>query len=146
MQIAVIPPNAVIRAFAASSSSGTQSHSTLPCGVCTSSARCPLPTAGSTPTPYSPGSSWRTTVEWLRARSAIVVHCWPSQPTYCLSSVQIGHWSGGWAVSAYCTAQVWQIQFATVTSPIQIPIFGASDGRRAGDERQHCLLAHLLFA
>ena len=110
MQIASIPPSSVIRARAASSSSGTQSHRTLPPGVRTSRARWPIPKAGSTPIPVRPGSSSRTTTAWSRAISAIVVHCWPPQPTYWRSSLQMGQSPGGCGVSGCWTAQVRQIQ------------------------------------
>ena len=46
---------------------GTQSHSTLPPGVCTSSARCPIATGGSTPTPSRSGSSSRSSLAWSPA-------------------------------------------------------------------------------
>ena len=74
-----------------------QSHSTLPCGVRTSSARCPIAKDGSTPTPMRSGSSSRSSVRWRAASSAIVVHCWPPQPTYWRSSRQIGQSSRGMA-------------------------------------------------
>ena len=67
MQIAVTPPSSVIWCRAVSSSIEMQSHSTLPCGVRTSSARCPIAMAGSTPMPSRSGSSSRSTTTWSRA-------------------------------------------------------------------------------
>ena len=100
-----------------SSSREMQSHSTLPPGVRTSSARCPIANAGSTPTPVRPGSSSRSTTAWSRPSSAMVVQRWPPQPTYWRSSSQMGQAVGGWAVSGYCTPQVAQIQAGIGRSP-----------------------------
>ena len=68
MQIAAMPPRFSICCTAASSSREMQSHSTLPAGVHTSRARCPIPKAGSTPRPTRPGSSSRRTTAWSLAR------------------------------------------------------------------------------
>src|SRR3954452_13681516 len=108
--IAAMPPRSPTRSRVGPSSSETQSHSTLPAGVRTSRARCPIPNDGVTPRPTRPGSSSRTSLAWSRASSGMVVHCWPSQPTYCRSSEQIGEPGGGCSVSAYCTPHVAQIQ------------------------------------
>jgi hypothetical protein len=48
----------------------------------------------------------------------MLVHRWPSHPTYCRSSEQIGQLGGGSSVSGYCTPQVAQIQAVTgLSSP-----------------------------
>jgi hypothetical protein len=56
MATARTPPSASSRAAPASSSRGTQSHSRLPSGVRTKSARWPMAKLGSTPTPHRSGS------------------------------------------------------------------------------------------
>src|SRR3954470_14181837 len=105
-----MPPRSAICSAAASSRTGTQSQSTLPGGVRTSSARWPIATAGVTPTPTRSGSSSRNSLRGSRRRSSRVVQRCPSHPTYWRSSRQIGQSRGGRSVSGYCTAQVAQIQ------------------------------------
>ena len=101
-----------IRARAASSSSGTQSHSTLPCGVRTSRARWPIANGRVDADAEQAGLLLaQLGCAWSRGELGHAwSSCWPSQPTYCRSSSQIGQPSGGCAVSGCCTAQVTQIQ------------------------------------
>src|SRR6185437_7200241 len=47
------------------------------------------------------------------ASSPIVVQRWPSWPTYCRSSRQIGHAAGGSRVGGYCVPQVTQTKAST---------------------------------
>ena len=54
-----------------------QSHRTLPPGVCTSSARCPMEKEGLVPIPVRPGSTVRMMLWWSCCRASSVVHCWP---------------------------------------------------------------------
>ena len=101
----------------ASSTRVTQSHITLPCGVCTTSARWPMAICGRVSTATRPGSSSET---WFcrpsAMKSASVAHCWPFQPTYWRSSSQIGQRAGGCSLGAYCTPQVRQMK-ASIVSP-----------------------------
>ena len=62
------------------------------------------------PMPVRPGSSSRTSLRWPASFiAAIVVHRWPSQPTYCRGSSHMGQRSGGCSLSAYSTPQVTQM-------------------------------------
>src|SRR4051812_21475091 len=72
-----------------------QSHSTFESPNGTSSARWPIANDGSVPIPTSSCSS-RIAFVWSAASSSSVVQRWPSRPTYCRWSVQIGH-DGGWS-------------------------------------------------
>src|SRR4051794_30883564 len=117
--MAASPPRSLIAAMLASSTRVTQSHMTLPWGVWTSSARCPMATGGRVSMAVRPGSSsyrwfWRPSA-WSAAR---VVHCWPFQPTYCRSSSQIGQRSGGCSLGAYWTPQVRQMNASMLTPPL----------------------------
>ena len=97
------------RCRVASSRTGTQSHSTLPSGVCTSSARWPIATGGSTPMPSSPGSSSRTSFRGSRSSSAA---CRPALavPPDVLPLVEADlALPGRSSVSSCCTPQVAQI-------------------------------------
>ena len=59
----------------------------------TSSARWPIASHGSVPTPVSSASS-RSSLRWVCASSSKVVQRWPSSGTYWRSSVQIGQCVG----------------------------------------------------
>ena len=95
-----------------------QSQSTLPPGVSTRRARWPMANDGSVPMPHSPGPSASNRLRRPSARrSASRVQRWPSQPTYCRSSSQIGQWTGGpsddpdaGSAAGCSTPQVTQIQ------------------------------------
>ncbi len=93
--MAEMPPSALTISTRAGSSSGTQSHRTLPFGVRTSSARWPMAKCGSTPMPISPGSSKRIELRLVSRSLSCVVHCWPVALTYCRSSSQMAQAAGG---------------------------------------------------
>ena len=91
-----------------------QSERTFPPGARTRSARWPIAKPGSQPIPSRPGSSSRISPRWSRRSSSRVVHRWPSRPTYCRSSSQMGQRGGGSALSANWLPQVTQTKFGSV--------------------------------
>jgi hypothetical protein len=106
MAIAATPPSARTRVTVASSSRLMQSHSTLPCGVQTSSARWPMPNAGTVPMPSNPGSCSRQALVWFCRNAAGVVQRWPPGGTYCRSSSQIRQPAGGRSAGGNWVPQV----------------------------------------
>ena len=117
MPIAFRPPSPLIKATVAASSIETQSHSTLPCGVQTSSARWPIAKEGWVPMPMRPGSCWRHALKLRPASDVSVVQLCPVGGTYCRSSSQIVHRAGGLSLGAYCTPQAVQMK-ASMDQPI----------------------------
>ena len=107
MAIADSPPRRSISSAASSSKYVTQSHITKRSPAGTSSARWPIASHGSVPTPVSSESS-RSSLRWVCASSSKVVQRWPSSGTYWRSSSQIGHRGGGACASGNWAAQVAQ--------------------------------------
>src|ERR1700704_4120072 len=114
------PPSPLIRVTVASSISEMQSQRMLPCGVQTSSARCPMANLGVVPMPIRPGSYWRNPL-WceIRKRSSVVHDC-PSGGRYWRSSSHTGHRAGGTSLGGYCVPQVEQMN-AGMISPVWSP-------------------------
>src|ERR671930_899743 len=107
MAIAARPPRRSISSATSSPKYVVQSHITKRSPWGTSSARWPMASQGSVPTPRSSLSS-RSSLRGLFASSSKVVHGWPPSGTYWRSSVQIGQRSGGWSESGNWAAQVGQ--------------------------------------
>jgi hypothetical protein len=107
---AEMPPNSRTAATVASSISVTQSHSTLNPGVFTTSARCPIANFGCVWMERMPGAISSLSVLYVARITSSPVQRWPSSPTYCRKSSQIGHLSGCDCDSGNWTPQVSQIQ------------------------------------
>jgi len=116
----------LIKATVAASSMAIASHSTLPCGVSTKSARWPMAKCGCAAMPISPSSCWRKELKCVRPRLSNVVHPCPVGGTYCRSSWQIGHCGGATSLGGYCVPQAVQMKAGMA---------GARDGYRHGRAR-----------
>src|SRR5476649_810504 len=134
MAIALRPPRPLIALTVAASSVATQSHSTLPPLVRSSSARWPIANFGSEPMPRTPGSYSRQTFLWLCESCSSVVQLCPPGGTYCRSSSQMTHCAGGkfgfLSLGGYCMPQAVQMK-----QGIRIPrVFAAvqNDGEFGG--------------
>ena len=94
----------------ASSTSAMQSHSTLPRGVRTRIARCPMANAGVVSMVVSPGARRRNVLAYvLRSPSSVVQLC-PAAGTNCRSSMQTGQIAGGASDGGYCVPQAVQMK------------------------------------
>src|SRR5712691_7706391 len=110
MPMPLRPPSPLISVTVASSRSAMQSHSTLPPGVHTRSARWPMAKLGCVPMPIRPGSCWRKELKCRAARLGSVVQLCPVGGTYCRSSSQIGQALGGCSLGGYCVPQAVQMK------------------------------------
>jgi hypothetical protein len=102
----------------ASSISATQSHNTLPAGVCARIARCPMPNAGVVSMVVSPAARRRNLLLCAFRSAPSVVQDWPEAGTNCRSSVQLGHVAGGASEGGYCIPQPEQMN-AGMVSPFR---------------------------
>ena len=80
------------------------------------------------------GGGVNSIVPPANARSSSVIHCWPCQPTYCRSSVQILHSSGGWSLSANCVPHVMQM-YSLILQPVPCPSKAPTESPTTGTGR-----------
>lgn len=107
MAIRSTPPSAWSASTAASVTRLSVSHKMLPASERTCRARWGMPKPGRLSASRSPSVPIRRSYD--SASSSCVVQCWPLQPTYWRSSLQIGQASGGTSDSANWVPQVAQM-------------------------------------
>src|SRR5713226_1092913 len=105
-----MPPSEFISATVTASSIEMQSHSTLPCAVRSSKARCPMAKRGCVAMPRMSGVYSCHALKCVSASFSCVVQFCPDGPTYCRASSQIGQFFGALSAGGYCAPQVTQIK------------------------------------